>query len=134
MDFDDSVDGREGVLVELQWNDYDTGLFANKMFRHVRRGDVDFKLEAKRGSLLTEFLIPAAAVTTGGVLTNIIWYLFKRRQRDDGSSRDMPPATVMVYVDDMEQIIDLRNEEDVRRALELVEEVDDEDQSGLDDF
>lgn len=133
MNFDDSKDGMEGLVVELEWNDYDTGLFADKMFRHVRRGEVDFKLEAKRGSLLSEFLIPAAAVTTGGVLSNIIWYLFKRRLRDDGSHRDMPPATVIVQVDDRQQIIDLRSEQDVQRALDMVEEVH-EDQSGLDEF
>jgi len=126
------------LAVELQWSDYDTGLFTQKLYRHVKNNEVSFELEAEPGSVLTSFGVAVTSGVTVAVITGIGRYLWKRHQAATDRGRDFPNPTVLVFIEGQKYEITVQDEEDVREIERLAnlkaEEERDDGQQSMDDY
>lgn len=130
---DRSLDGEPvDVVVGLRWDDYNTALFVEKLFRHVRREELRFDLEARSGSVETSFAVSVAPGMTVEVVENVARYLLRRSTRAD---HDLADPDVELLVDGESRPFTLEEEDDVRDIVrEAHAKVRDEDQRELDDF
>jgi hypothetical protein len=115
----------EDVRVELDWNDYDTGLLTQKLYRHVRRGETSFQHEAEPGSLLATYGVTVASGVTVTVIGGLGTYLWKRVQRARKDDRRTRKTKVIVYIGEEEFEVNVESEEDakeVRRLAKMKEE------------
>lgn len=70
------------MRVELNWQSYNTGLFTNKLYRHVQRGEFDHSIEAKPGSLVTTFLIGVSSALTVEIIKELSIYIARRHRNE----------------------------------------------------
>lgn len=135
--FDEDKSGID-MAVELEWNDYDTGLFTQKLYRHVKNDEVSFELQAKPGSLLTDFGVVVAGGLTVKIIAGIGRYLLDRHQSAKTRGRDVPSPTVFLFIDGQEYEITVQDEEDVQEIKALAEikaeREGDDGQQSIDDY
>jgi hypothetical protein len=115
----------QDVRVELDWNDYDTGLLTQKLYRHVKKGETSFQHEAEPGSLLASYGVAVASGVTVTVIGGLGGYLWKRIQRAEQDGRRMNKTRVIVYIENEEFEVKVESEEDaeeVRRLARLKQE------------
>ena len=132
------MDGRDAepdaidLRVELEWDDYNTGLFTEKLIRHVRRDELEFDLAARSGPPETTYSIVIVQGNAVPISESVARYLFRRVNR---AERNLPYPLCAVYVDDVAYETTIREEEDVRAVVERAhQKVKHEDQRNLDEF
>ncbi len=69
------------IKIELNWDWYNTSLLTSKLYRHVEKGEIEFSVKAKKGSLLTDILIPTIFLELSVLLNLLIPYIIKRMKR-----------------------------------------------------
>lgn len=111
-----SVETFDELNIEAEWDIYNTSLLTQKLYRHVRRGDFNFNLEAGRGSLLADFLIGASSGLAATMAYDLMKYLAKRRV-----NQELRPAYVYVVRDDVEYGTHIRNFSDVEELQNEIE-------------
>jgi len=126
------------MAVELEWNDYDTGLFTQKLYRHVRNNEVRFEVKVNPGSLLADFGVVVVGGLTVKIIAEVGRYLLDRYQSARERERDISYPTVFVFIDGQEHEITVRDEEDVQEIRELAElkteQEGDNGQQSMDDY
>lgn len=125
---------RTDLRVELHWHEYDTGLFTEKLYRHVRRDEAEFRLEASPGSLETQFAVAFIAGSASKITVDIAKYLLKRRIRARSNEREASDTKVIVLIDGEEYEVNVQSEEDVNEVKRLARRKAEVEQSELDDF
>lgn len=133
-----TMDGREDddegldLRVDLEWDDYNAGLFTEKLIRHVRRGEIEFDLEARSDPLDTTYFVTIAEGSTASIIESIAEYLFRRVNRVD---RNLAYPTCTVLVGGNGREVTIREARHVREVIELAhEKVADEDQRNITEF
>jgi hypothetical protein len=115
----------QDVRVELDWNDYDTGLLTQKLYRHVKKGEASFQHEAEPGSLLATYSVNVASGVTVTFICGLGMYLWKRIQRAEQDGRRVNKTRAIIYIEDEEFEVNVESEEDaeeVRRLARLKQE------------
>lgn len=135
----DRVEGMRGeglpdARVELRWNAYDTGLFTEKLYRHVQRGEVAFDLQAGPGSLHTRVALDVSANVTVDLIGDVGRYLLKRREVATGDQREAGQTHVIVVVDGVEYGVEVDEEADVAELRRLAMRKGEGEQATLADF
>ena len=69
---------KDTVTVRLNWDKYNLSLLTKKLYNHVEKGEIEFKLNAKRGSLLADLLIKAIDIEITILITLLIEYFLRR--------------------------------------------------------
>ncbi len=79
--------GKESKIhIKTNWGSWDNTWLTNWLYRHVKKGDIEFELKAKEGSLLVEYFVSvagSASVVIAVELGKYIWLKIKRK-RDGG--------------------------------------------------
>lgn len=109
------------IRIELQWNDYDTGLLTQKLYRHVRKEDASFQHEAEPGSLIATYGVAVASGVTVTVIAGLGRYLLKRIRRAAKDDREVERTTVIIYIEEESYEITVEDEEDVEEIRRLAE-------------
>jgi len=109
----------QDVRVELDWNDYDTGLLTQKLYRHVKKGETSFQHEAEPGSLLATYGVTVASGVTVTVIGELGRYLWKRIQRAEQDGRRVNKTRIIVYIEDEKFEVNVEGEEDAKELQRL---------------
>ena len=101
------------IEIKAKWDTWNTTLLTSKLYRHVKKGEIEFELQAKKGSIITNFLVKLVydiGITFFPDLTKYIWKRI-RKQRDKG--KQLPPVTVINYIDNRTIIITGSDEDEL---------------------
>lgn len=131
----ETIEGEKAdVRVELQWDDYNAGLFADKLLRHVRSGEMAFDMEARTGPPATVYVAAIDDEHTDRVLGSVARYLLRRKRRAGGGDGELPDPRLVVYVGGETREVRLRDEDDVEVVEALARRKSRRAQSDLADF
>lgn len=107
MSTEQSIDQMEIII---EWDRTNTGLLADKLFRHVENGDFKFELSAEPGSILTTIAVGMGVGLAADFVYDLSKYLLLRYQ---GSELSSPTVIVKVngetYQTDIETQADIQN-------------------------
>lgn len=121
MSYPENYEPNIDMRLELQWNDYDTGLLTQKLYRHVKKEDTSFQHEAEPGSLIATYGVTVASGVTVTVIAGIGQYLLKRIRRATKEDREVERTKVIIFIEDSSYEIAVEDEEDVEEIRKLAE-------------
>lgn len=100
-----SVLDNEPVQFKIQanWDVEDAVNFTKELYDSTNKGIISFELNARKGSLSTDFVITILTGVASAFLYDIIKFIFKLLKRDKDNNREIKP--VYIFTDKEEFII-----------------------------
>jgi|SRR3989339_1438388 len=82
------------VKVIAEWGVDDASSFTDKLYEYTSKGDISFELRAKKGSLMTEFIISITGGVASAVLYDLIKLIFNRLKQQKLKGKGIKPVHI----------------------------------------
>jgi len=84
------------ISIKLHWDKQNTSIIVSNLLKYVEKEEIKFKMEAKRGTILTNFFINVAEdIVAGGILLLIVWELEKRMRKARKKDKELPTPNIL---------------------------------------
>lgn len=87
------------IHIKTNWGSWDNTWLTNWLYRHVKKGEIEFELKAKKGSLLVEYFVSVA----GNISVELAKYIWLKIKRKREKGKILEP--VYYKVNDKEHLI-----------------------------
>jgi hypothetical protein len=82
------------VKVLAEWGVEDASSFTSRLYEYTLRGDILFELRAKKGSLVTEFVISIIGGIASAILYDLIKLIFDRLKQQKLKGKKIKPVHI----------------------------------------
>lgn len=82
------------VKILAEWDVDDAKDFTNRLYEYTDNGDISFELNARKGSLITEFIISITGGVASAILYDLIKMIFNKVKQEKIKGKEIKPIHI----------------------------------------